>query len=62
VRLGGLESLMRGVKASARPFEPVTYCECERNSVQPRCGLSLDVNYCDVRRGTSSTWWRGPAV
>ena len=51
VKLGSAESLVRGVEASARQFEPVTYCECERDAVRPRCGLSLDVNYCDLRQG-----------
>jgi len=54
VQLGSAESLMRGVEASARQFEPVTYCECERISEEPRCGISLDVNYCDLRQGYST--------
>ena len=51
VKLGSAESLMRGVESSTRQFEPMTYCECERSAVEPRCGLSLDVNYCDLRQG-----------
>ena len=54
VRLGGAESLMEGVEASARPFEPTTYCECERGSLERRCGVSLDVNFCDLRQGHST--------
>ena len=54
VKLGSAESLMRGVEPSARQYEPVTYCECERISAQPRCGISLDVNYCDLRQGYST--------
>jgi len=51
VKLGGAESLIRGVKASARQFEPVTYCQCERTSSHPRCGRSLDVDFCDLYQG-----------
>jgi len=53
VALGSAESLMRGVAASARQYDPVTYCECEETSELHRCGVSLDVSYCDLRQGVS---------
>jgi hypothetical protein len=44
-------SLLRGVEPDMRPYETPTYCRCDQNLVEPRCGVALDVDRCDIQQG-----------
>ena len=48
-RHGG--SLLEGVEPDTQEYRPPRYCQCERHQSEAQCGVSFDVDQCDLEQG-----------